>query len=1051
MSSNGGRKRNRPNDEVDTHLSERQRKFELINTLFDNIEEKVCTRKALDYLTRNAQPCLNGNHKALVCTCCDCFIIGTEKLCWINAESLKKNSKFLSLEYYETMFNRKLPDILRNQYKVDHPLLSDLLLSPRGICKENKRYSICEKCQSALRVRNRKTPPEFAISNGWVVGHIPRKLIERVDSFMKSFVSRNGFFNYIFSYHGGSHKSIKGHHTFFINEPEYIQSVINHISDNGEVQPNVYAMICGKVTPGQRELIKKRCSVDLDVYRELMQFLQQNHPSYKDVEIPNVCPEKVELSGFHSTSYNTENSVDSEVEDTVQSSTYRFSARSDSTVNTAGFSNEKEHVMSVLNQNDTEYTMLMRYGERIQSSNITLEDLLPCTFPFGIGGIDEKRPNNIGRSRCLRHYVRISLPAFREDDFLLIACAMFHQIESFQSTILSCKSSLEKKSVAEALSTITEEQMVSATKHVLDGTSNNDTVVNRLFSSVKASCRARGHSNEAAEVARQKFFSLWHYFGSPSVFLTVSPCDECSFRVRLYANNEEHKMMTIEDMIGDERKCVLDLKVRKEVRMKSPGACALEFESIMQIVLECMIGWDMKERVGKKGIFGIPIAVGNTSEEQMRFTLHAHMEIWIENFNAVRDFLFDEDAAVKTSARETLTDYFKKIATASLGELDINSNHITTSPRRRAICQSPNDMYNSPEDQTIRNMRHHVHCKDHGGIVAIEKSSQETEVQTDSNETTTSSVNEFTTPELIWMNTRNRVRDQSSSLGQKNEQLDCLSYSFAYHMKQSESMLPFNDNVKQRRNNINDIVRKDYKLRFPLLQLRFNYHDHMHRKSCFKKGNECRFELPKQVQPMGIIDFEDDLNELYDWKFIDGTTKKIARYQFLPKRNIGDQFINTCNELLTCILGCNTNVGVADRAGFFYVTMYTSKRNQNEEKRTFLTVCEALSRRIVRIQQDLEENPDEDGDNSTGDFAEGLKRLLSAVYAHTSNDVISSTMAHLLLSQVERFWFSHDFCLILTPHLLAWYRKEELSFRIRRWQCLHQNLITNSIGHKETI
>ena len=43
----------------------------------------------------------------------------------------------------------------------------------------------------------------------------------------------------------------------------------------------------------------------------------------------------------------------------------------------------------------------------------------------------------------------------------------------------------------------------------------------------------------------------------------------------------------------------------------------------------------------------------------------------------------------------------------------------------------------------------------------------------------------------------------------------------------------------------------------------------------------------------------------------------------------------------------------------------------------------------------------------TSDFAEGLRRMLVSLYGHTSNTVLSSTMAAKLLADGERFMFSH--------------------------------------------
>ena len=82
---------------------------------------------------------------------------------------------------------------------------------------------------------------------------------------------------------------------------------------------------------------------------------------------------------------------------------------------------------------------------------------------------------------------------------------------------------------------------------------------------------------------------------------------------------------------------------------------------------------------------------------------------------------------------------------------------------------------------------------------------------------------------------------------------------------------------------------KQFNLRHPLIQLRFNIHDCYHRPSCFKKGPECRTELPQKHRQIATIQFDE--NNTINWYFIDGSIKKVAPFKYHPKRNIGDQFI----------------------------------------------------------------------------------------------------------------------------------------------------------------
>ena len=45
--------------------------------------------------------------------------------------------------------------------------------------------------------------------------------------------------------------------------------------------------------------------------------------------------------------------------------------------------------------------------------------------------------------------------------------------------------------------------------------------------------------------------------------------------------------------------------------------------------------------------------------------------------------------------------------------------------------------------------------------------------------------------------------------------------------------------------------------------------------------------------------------------------KKIAPFTYIPKRNIGDQFMNVNNDIATTVLACNNNVTLGDKACFF--------------------------------------------------------------------------------------------------------------------------------------
>ncbi len=62
--------------------------------------------------------------------------------------------------------------------------------------------------------------------------------------------------------------------------------------------------------------------------------------------------------------------------------------------------------------------------------------------------------------------------------------------------------------------------------------------------------------------------------------------------------------------------CVQDFLLRRDARITYPGACSLEYQSVVQIALKVLFGWDSDKRQGSKGIFGEMIAHGIGHEEQ---------------------------------------------------------------------------------------------------------------------------------------------------------------------------------------------------------------------------------------------------------------------------------------------------------------------------------------------------------------------------------------------------------------------------------------------------
>ena len=83
-----------------------------------------------------------------------------------------------------------------------------------------------------------------------------------------------------------------------------------------------------------------------------------------------------------------------------------------------------------------------------------------------------------------------------------------------------------------------------------------------------------------------------------------------------------------------------------------------------------------------------------------------------------------------------------------------------------------------------------------------------------------------------------------------------------------------------------------------MLQKAVNEHDYMHRRGCFKKGPECRYNLPKEYCELTHL-FEEfaledaPMNEIIRWYNADGSFDETVPYLLQLRRNQGSQFLNT--------------------------------------------------------------------------------------------------------------------------------------------------------------
>ena len=200
------------------------------------------------------------------------------------------------MKAYEDHHQVTLKDELVSQYEISD--LEGLLLSPRAKKTKNKNghaaFEACYSCYKAWCNSKSDTPPKHAISNGFAIGSIPRDLIanEEITEEMCALLAPVRPFAYIFAYTAGAHKAIRGHFSFFEVDLTHVGRTMNHFLKTG-ANPLVYVMLCGRMTPEQKEIVKKRARLDIQKMKDLLEWFinKSGHPGYEGVTPPSECPQ----------------------------------------------------------------------------------------------------------------------------------------------------------------------------------------------------------------------------------------------------------------------------------------------------------------------------------------------------------------------------------------------------------------------------------------------------------------------------------------------------------------------------------------------------------------------------------------------------------------------------------------------------------------------------------------------------------------------------------------------------------------------------------------
>ena len=695
---------------------------------------------------------------------------------------------------------------------------------------------------------------------------------------------------------------------------------------------------------------------------------------------------------FSSEQLDTQVNIENEINVTVI-----FPDKDNTNKNTGGFETpEKFREFLCSHQNKrVEHTFFSRPTKDRKQDYLQDEFVasLILQYPYGYGGLPnqtilqafrKKHKKHLSFTESLKMVLRHRRKEFHVSDFTLFVNDRIMKQSVYASARLHCNLKYkDAQPMGEKYGTISSDQLEMSINRVrANSTLNPSTNPSDAFlRSVNAACSNLPHTNEACSDARDKYFSNIIKFGLPALFVTISPDDQRSVWISVYALDETETSWTSEPTTSNHSDRTLIAKFEKRCKNRTdyPGLCAESYMAIMESFIRDVLQWDEDQNCAAgEGLFGFTEAFTLATEEQGRKSLHGHFLIWIRFWNMLLHRIMEQhrfSPAQQQADLARLRTYIQHCSSATLfqdfGANQMFSEHAVFSHSEcRTIRQNTQCRFTvNPVDETqLAQMRHKRKCFDHlGHIATCPKCSKK-----------------FGLHEIV-ANSLNFV-----------DPLNEFKYAFPDHTKRLDSL------VYEMEKDFNWWAGPPQKKarRLFVSNVHSNLHYVTHSTRCFKKESSCYASLPRNPSLKMGITFSRDKSIWVDWH---GRQHEKHIFDTELLRPIEDAYTNTHNAELSRLYLCNNNVATAmTGASVFYCTAYNTKKTQKEEKQAY----DNMAKTLIAVLRKQEENPDLNAGLITTQL--GFRRLLMGIYRHTNSLVIAGPMAHYLALTESRYRFSHE-------------------------------------------
>ena len=972
----------------------------------------------------------DGTFVPLVCTFCDHYLIERNDTHLLPVAKLKQKAVMKLFSWEQQVQSEERIPTLETYYSFsgstaclngDVSWLEGLCLSPRGRLRTRDKgrgankygFTCCTACNKSIE---KKRMPLWAIINKNYIGCAPACLQEltEVELTMLTPVHKHG---YSFTYTGGKMNALKATCTMMrveqrVNAKSHkLHGTLNLMRADEEriaraatqlqcmgLTNHILIVITGKMTEWQKKRAQEKTTIRTNKLIEAVTWLCGNHRKWKSIDLEKMREELKDRQPVVRDLSELVESVNANVEEEELFSCYYPDSATDEM--RGGFDEPgafKEYVESMAQQGyDVEFKINLQKHFVNNDNNDQLMNASLLQFPYGVGGHDEKRIVNDKRSdkidlnEFMDHLSRKSEPSFQTPMMQLLMYSQISKVRLLQSSRLQVRGKADAQTIANGFDA---EDLRRATTQRVNGMQHGGTrVARRILQSVDATSRALPHTNAAAKKARMKGEAMQHHFGQASVFLTATFDDENSFLMQVLTGELVDDVEDIASLSDSELES-RGVK-RRTLRLNFPGIAAINFEILMDILVEEVVGWDRKKscKMTQKGLFGEPFAFTYCVEEQGRKTLHAHMSIWIEGYARLQQALFFGKEKEKLQAARELKKYFDHVATTKMfpedhNEILIAFEHDCTEPARKK-----RKLPTVVSEQDLRNQRHRkgyahanglfANCPDctktwtyeqmvadfiirtHGFCVPIVEDDPPQQTTGDEH-LRASTIKRIVPKNRLWTRC---IQFQRPGTKKEDTPLACINAAYQHHLScHVEGCFKCQKSGKGSRKSAG----------------------HTCGPNC-----ECRYRLPDRKRKYSDVMTAKESVPWFTWR---GTSKPQPLVQLLPKRGTYDLYQNvSCKAISESKFTCNSNVSViTDGPISQYIFKYIFSGTQEEDTAEY-GLLNATMKRVTGRQHD-------------DDRLEAVRLIRRAAFAHNKKNVLNAPMASYLTRHDSRFYFSHEF------------------------------------------